>query len=68
QGKNIAIIPISIDEESKDVRPFLNQHGFSGYATWLDPEQNIEQIIPANVVPASYIFDAKGNLVGFVRG
>jgi len=68
QGKNIAIIPISIDEESKDVRPFLNQHGFSGYTTWLDPEQNIEQIIPANVVPASYIFDAKGNLVGFVRG
>ncbi|MFB2654080.1 TlpA family protein disulfide reductase [Shewanella seohaensis] len=66
--KNIAIVPISIDEEVKDVRPFLNQHGFNNYRTWLDPDKNIEQIIPANVVPATYVFDAKGNLVGFVRG
>ena len=68
QGKNIAIVPISIDEEPKDVRPFLTQHNFSDYQTWFDPTQNIEQIIPANVVPATYFFDAKGNLVGFVRG
>ncbi|MEL4431353.1 TlpA disulfide reductase family protein [Shewanella mangrovisoli] len=66
--KNIAIVPISIDEEVTEVRPFLNQHGFSNYSTWLDPDKNIEQIIPANVVPATYAFDAKGNLVGFVRG
>ncbi|MGR3968647.1 TlpA family protein disulfide reductase [Shewanella sp. 1180_01] len=68
QGKNIAIVPISIDEDPKDVRPFLTQHNFSDYQTWFDPTQNIEQIIPANVVPATYFFDAKGNLVGFVRG
>lgn len=66
--KNIAIVPISIDEETKAVRPFLNQHGFNQYSTWLDPNKNIEQIIPANVVPATYVFDSNGNLVGFVRG
>lgn len=68
QGKNIAIVPISIDEDPKEVRPFLTKHNFKDYQTWFDPTQNIEQIIPANVVPATYFFDAKGNLVGFVRG
>lgn len=67
-NKNIAIVPISIDEEIKEVRPFLNKHGFKNYSTWLDPDKNIEQIIPANVVPATYVFDAKGNLIGFIRG
>lgn len=67
-NKNIAIVPISIDEEIKEVRPFLNKHGFKNYSTWLDPDKNIEQIIPANVVPATYVFDTKGNLIGFIRG
>lgn len=68
QGKNFNIVPISIDEETQDVRPFLNKHGFTGYSTWLDPQKNVEQILPTTVIPASYFIDNKGNLVGFVRG
>lgn len=68
QGKNLSIVPISIDEDIQEVRPFLNKHGFNGYSTWLDPNKNVESILPTTVVPASYIFDAKGNLIGFIRG
>ncbi|MGL4750137.1 MAG: TlpA family protein disulfide reductase [Shewanella sp.] len=68
QGKNLNVVPISIDEEIQDVRPFLNKYGFNNYSTWLDPNKNIEGIVPTTVVPASYFFDAKGNLVGFIRG
>ncbi|MGL4613730.1 MAG: TlpA family protein disulfide reductase [Shewanella sp.] len=68
QGKNLSIVPISIDEETQEVRPFLNKHGFKNYSTWLDPHKNVERILPTTVVPASYFFDAKGNLVGFIRG
>lgn len=65
---NLVVVPISIDKESDQVAPFLKRHGLSHYQTWLDPQMNIDKIMPADVVPATYVFDGSGNLVGFLRG
>jgi len=67
-NNNLVVIPISIDEESDQVEPFLARHGLADYKTWLDPKKNIDQIMPADVVPATFFFDGSGNLIGFMRG
>ncbi|WP_041421503.1 TlpA family protein disulfide reductase [Shewanella sediminis] len=66
--KDLVVLPISIDEESEKVKPFLARHGLSHYKTWLDPNKDIDQVMPADVVPATYVFDGSGNLIGFLRG
>lgn len=66
--KDLMVLPLSIDEESEQVAPFLKRHGFADYQTWLDPNKNIDRVMPANVVPATYFFDGSGNLIGFLRG
>lgn len=66
--KDLVVLPISIDEESEKVKPFLARHGLAHYKTWLDPNKNIDQVMPADIVPATYLFDGSGNLIGFLRG
>ncbi|MBR9728797.1 TlpA family protein disulfide reductase [Shewanella intestini] len=66
--KDLVVIPLSIDEESEKVAPFLAKYNLADFKTWLDPNMDIDQIMPANVVPATYILDGSGNLVGFLRG
>ena len=68
QDKDFALVPISIDEDPNNIKPFFKEHGFEDYATWIDPEKNIDYIMPADLLPASFILDGQGNLVGFVRG
>ena len=68
KNNNLVVIPISIDEESDKVQAFLERHELGHYQTWLDPKKNIDQVMPADVVPATYFFDGSGNLVGFLRG
>lgn len=68
KDSNIAVVSLSIDEEPKDIPEFLQKHKFDGFATLIDPSKQIEKIMPANVVPATYVFDGAGNLVGFMRG
>ncbi|MCK8046110.1 TlpA family protein disulfide reductase [Shewanella sp. 1CM18E] len=68
KDKNLVVVPISIDEESDKVQAFLERHDLGHYQTWLDPKKTIDQIMPADVVPATYVFDGSGNLVGFLRG
>ncbi|RTR31308.1 TlpA family protein disulfide reductase [Shewanella atlantica] len=66
--KDLVVLPISIDEETDKVKPFLARHGLAHYKTWLDPNKDIDQVMPADVVPATYVFDGSGNLIGFLRG
>jgi len=66
--KDLVVLPISIDEESEKVKPFLTRHGLAHYKTWLDPNKDIDRVMPADVVPATYVFDGSGNLIGFLRG
>ncbi|WP_338591422.1 TlpA disulfide reductase family protein [Shewanella khirikhana] len=64
----IEIVPLSLDEDPSSIPAFLSRHGLEQYQSWFDPQLKVEAIMPANVVPATYVFDGKGNLVGFVRG
>lgn len=66
--KDLMVLPLSIDEESEQVAPFLQRHGLADYQTWLDPNKSIDRVMPADVVPATYFFDGSGNLIGFLRG
>ncbi|MCL1049724.1 TlpA family protein disulfide reductase [Shewanella abyssi] len=67
-NNDLVVLPVSIDEESDKVAAFLARHDLAYYQTWLDPEMNIDNIMPADVVPATYVFDGSGNLIGFLRG
>ncbi|PKG56743.1 MULTISPECIES: TlpA disulfide reductase family protein [unclassified Shewanella] len=67
-NNNLVVLPVSIDEESDKVAAFLARHDLGYYHTWLDPEMNIDNVMPADVVPATYVFDGSGNLIGFLRG
>ncbi|MGS0728982.1 TlpA family protein disulfide reductase, partial [Shewanella sp. 0m-11] len=68
KNNDLVVVPISIDEESDKVQAFLERHKLGHYQTWLDPKKSIDQVMPADVVPATYVFDGSGNLVGFLRG
>lgn len=66
--RDFVLLPISIDSEPELIQPFLEEHGFEDYVSWIDPEKDIDYIMPADLIPATFILDGKGNLVGFVRG
>ncbi|WP_394497011.1 TlpA family protein disulfide reductase [Shewanella sp. ENK2] len=68
KDNDFALVPISIDEDLANIQPFFEKHGFGEYATWIDPDKDIDYIMPADLLPASFFLDGKGNLVGFVRG
>ncbi|WP_025823599.1 TlpA family protein disulfide reductase [Shewanella marina] len=67
-NSDISIVSLSIDQDPENVQPFLDKHGFTEFETLLDPTGQMEKVMPTNVVPATYMFDGAGNLVGFVRG
>ncbi len=66
--KELVVLPLSIDEEYLKVEDFLERHNLSGYPTLVDPQQQISKMLPIDAVPATYVFDGSGNLVGFLRG
>lgn len=68
QDKNLVVLPLSIDTEYDKVAVFLARHQYPDYPTLIDPKQWVEKMLPADVVPATYVFDGEGNLVGFLRG
>lgn len=71
QGKGLTVVPLNIDQEGElpgDVRALLEKLNLPDLPTLYDPEHTIGATVPVNVVPATYLFDGEGHLVGFVRG
>ncbi len=71
QGKGLTVVPLNIDQEGDlpgDVRALLETLDLADLQTLYDPEHTISDTVPVNVVPATYLFDGEGHLVGFVRG
>ncbi|MFQ6370653.1 TlpA family protein disulfide reductase [Shewanella sp. YIC-542] len=66
--QQIVIVPLSIDTELALIAPFLQQHQLHFKRMWRDPQQQLGQILPTDVVPATFLLDAQGQLMGFVRG
>ncbi|QYJ82777.1 TlpA family protein disulfide reductase [Shewanella aegiceratis] len=67
-AKDLVVLPLSIDEAHDEVGAFLARHQLAGYPTLIDPQRQVEKMLPANIVPATYAFDGEGNLIGFLRG
>jgi hypothetical protein len=61
-------VPLSIDEDLTLVPPFLQQHQLQFQQMWIDPQQQVADILPTDVVPATFLLNDNGELVGFVRG
>lgn len=64
----LVVLPLSIDEQYDQVAAFLTRHSLGDYPTLVDPQRQIDKMLPADVVPATYVFDGDGNLIGFLRG
>lgn len=64
----LVVLPLSIDEQYDQVAAFLTRHNLGDYPTLVDPQRQIDKMLPADVVPATYVFDGDGNLIGFLRG
>ena len=65
---DVRIVSVSVDEDKGEVIDFLKKHNLEGFTTLMDPEQQIGDDAPLDVVPSVFMLDGKGNLVGFVRG
>ncbi|TKB48733.1 TlpA family protein disulfide reductase [Ferrimonas sediminicola] len=69
QDKPLAVVPVSIDEQSpEEVYKILANYRLEGIDTLFDADHSMHGVMPVNVVPATYVLDGSGNIVGFVRG
>ncbi|MBW3141669.1 TlpA family protein disulfide reductase [Ferrimonas balearica] len=67
EARGLKVVPIAIDYDPAVVQPFLNQLELPEFRTWYDSVNAMGQIVPTDLVPATYILDEKGRLVAFVR-
>ncbi|GAA4891135.1 TlpA disulfide reductase family protein [Ferrimonas pelagia] len=67
EAKGLQVAPISIDRDISVVQPFLAELGITDMETWFDTSNQIGKILPTDLIPATFILDSEGNLVGFVR-
>ncbi len=67
EGTDMKLIAVSVDDDPLAAAYFLAKHNLRDFDTLLDPEQKIDAIMPLTSVPANYVLDGSGNLVGFFR-
>ncbi|QIZ78494.1 TlpA family protein disulfide reductase [Ferrimonas lipolytica] len=65
--KGIVVVPIATDQDPGVVAPFLKQLGMADMSTYYDNRNSFGQILPTDLIPATYILDENGQLVAFVR-
>lgn len=68
KGSDIEFVGINIDTKTSAIKPFLDKIRMGNFITWSDPTQSLGEIMPLAVVPSTYVFDGKGNLIGLLRG
>jgi thiol-disulfide isomerase/thioredoxin len=67
-GPDFEVVAVSLDRDgAATVRPFLAAHGLNDLAIYLGSFQGLA---PLNIpgLPATYLFDRRGRLVGSLRG
>ena len=67
-GTNIELVGVSIDANPAEVEGFLKKQKQTDFKTWFDPTTSVEAVMPMEVVPTSFLLDAKGNLIGYLPG
>ncbi|WP_298444820.1 TlpA disulfide reductase family protein [uncultured Ferrimonas sp.] len=67
--KPVKVVPVSIDDLSSDeVYQVLANYQLQHIDSLFDRGHAMNGVMPVNVVPATYVLDSNGNLVGFARG
>ncbi len=69
KDKGLVILAISLDQGDslQTVRSYYKQYGYS-YGALLDPEQEVAQMYAVRGIPATYLIDREGYIVGGVIG
>jgi thiol-disulfide isomerase/thioredoxin len=68
-GDGLAVVAVSVDREGADiVKPFLRDLAVQNLKTYIDPRGKLAAALGMSAVPTSYLVDARGRLVGMLRG
>lgn len=60
--EGLEVVGVSVDEATADVAKVVARTGVR-YRIWRDPEDRVSRIFGARALPASYLIDAKGDVV-----
>ncbi|MCP5153357.1 MAG: TlpA family protein disulfide reductase [Ectothiorhodospiraceae bacterium] len=67
-AEGIAVVALSVDRDGAPVaRPFFERLRVRHLELLVDPEQSIGWALPVDVLPASYLLDRDGRLIGYLR-
>ncbi|MCL1152392.1 TlpA family protein disulfide reductase [Shewanella ulleungensis] len=66
-AEQFVLLPISIDADSKVVKPFLADLGLPAFNSYFDPQQELRDVFPLDTIPATFILNEQGELVAYVR-
>ncbi|MBY5994309.1 TlpA disulfide reductase family protein [Ferrimonas balearica] len=67
EARGLKVVPIAIDRDPQVVQPFLESLSLPEFETWYDSINAMGEIVPTDLVPATFILDEQGRLVAFVR-
>jgi peroxiredoxin len=69
KDKGLRVLAVSLDQGDslQAVRSYYEKYGYS-YGSLLDPEQEVAQMYGVRGIPATYLIDREGYLVGGVIG
>lgn len=67
ESQGAIVLPVAIDRDPSIVVPFLKDLGLPEFSTWYDTTNAVGQVLPTDLVPATFILNDKGELVAFVR-
>ncbi len=69
QGKDVAILPISVDFKGVSVvKPFYQQNGLENFPIFLDDKGRAFKDFKIQALPSAFVIDRKGNVVAKVMG
>lgn len=67
-GSRVKVVALSVDLKKKRVDKFIEKHHFEALDTYYDLKDQLSDKVPLDVLPAFFVLDANGHMVGFVRG
>lgn len=67
ESQGAVVLPVAIDRDPTVVAPFLKELGLDSFSTLYDTTDAVGQVLPTDLVPATFILNEQGQLVAFVR-
>ena len=67
-GDDFAVVTLALDAGgAAEAAPFFTRLGIRHLALYVDPERRIGELLPDDVLPASFFLDREGRVVSFLR-